>query len=105
MRKDGGPAFPRTLLYEEWDDANEESQLSAMSYSFMEGMSLRDHVAVEVAKQFMATAVLPNLHTKGEQEVELCEKVCKAVYNFAEIFCKERASRREEDVKNDNRKL
>jgi hypothetical protein len=44
--KDGGPAYPRTLLYED-----QEGAMNAVSYSFMAGMSLRDYFAAAALNQ------------------------------------------------------
>jgi hypothetical protein len=104
MRKDGGAAYPRTLLFEGYDDAREESQLSALSYSFMEGMSLRDLVALKVATNWIsANTPISNYELNEEGEsVDTWRIACKAAFNFAEIFCKERAIRRQEEFKNGN---
>ena len=95
-RTDGGAAFPRTLLFLEYDDAREESQLSALNYSFLEGMSLRDYVAVKVATNWISNNGITSCYerNKSGEEVNVWEVACKAAFNFADTFCKEREERR-----------
>lgn len=56
MASDGGPAFPRTLLYEDMDGA-----MNAVSYHQMAGMSLHDFFAAAAIQGMLAAGGRANL--------------------------------------------
>ena len=61
--KDGGPAFPRTLLYED-----QEGVMNAVSYSFMAGMSLRDYfAAAAISNQGSHNGTVPQDYNQAAQ--------------------------------------